>query len=139
MGVVAFACGLPRRCREFIHPQDMRPDRHVVDGGDAECVKTAKDKAIASVQAAHRPAISGFPNMALLIRTRVRGRLPGDGMMSKAMDSAALDELAAMVSLSVKEGNKDKVAALLVMMRSAVMRQADLLPIEAPPALVFAA
>lgn len=58
-------------------------------------------------------------------------------MISKAIDPARLDDLAATVGLSVKEADKAKVAALLVAMRSGVMRRADLLPFDSPPALFF--
>ncbi|MCC8934991.1 hypothetical protein CI1B_44370 [Bradyrhizobium ivorense] len=58
-------------------------------------------------------------------------------MISKAIDPAGLADLSAMAGLSVKDANKAKVAALLVAMRSGVMRRAELLPVESPPALVF--
>jgi len=58
-------------------------------------------------------------------------------MMKGALESAALDDLAARVGFSVKEANKTGVSALLASVRENVMLRADLLPIESPPALFF--
>jgi hypothetical protein len=58
-------------------------------------------------------------------------------MTSKALDPARLDELAATAGFTVKQANKASVAALLASIREGVMRRADALPIEFPPALVF--
>jgi hypothetical protein len=57
--------------------------------------------------------------------------------MNKAMDPVRLDDLAATVGFSVKDANKAKVAEFLAAVRDGVMRRADALPIEWPPALVF--
>ena len=58
-------------------------------------------------------------------------------MANKAIEPDQLDDLAAMAGLSIPEADKAQVAALLASMREAVMRKADVLPIEAPPALSF--
>ena len=58
-------------------------------------------------------------------------------MNNKAIDPASLDNLAATVDFSVEEANKAKVSALLASIRHGVMRRADVLPIDSPPALVF--
>ena len=58
-------------------------------------------------------------------------------MTSKAIDPARLDDLAATTGFTVKQANKASVAALLASIREGVMRRADALPIEFPPALVF--
>jgi len=58
-------------------------------------------------------------------------------MNNKAIDPASLDDLAAAVNLSFKEPDKTKVSALLASIRHGVMRRADVLPIDSPPALVF--
>jgi hypothetical protein len=58
-------------------------------------------------------------------------------MTSKAIDPTSLDDLAATVDFSVKEANKAKVSALLASVRTGVIRRADVLPIDSPPALVF--
>jgi hypothetical protein len=58
-------------------------------------------------------------------------------MTNKAIDPTSLDDLAATVHFSVKEANKAKVPALLASIRTGVMRRADVLPIDSPPALVF--
>ena len=60
-----------------------------------------------------------------------------EGITSKALDPARLDDLAATAGFSVKQANKANVAALLASIREGVMRRADALPIEFPPALVF--
>ena len=58
-------------------------------------------------------------------------------MTNKAMDPAKLDDLAATVGFSVKEANRANLSASLASMREGVMRRADALPIEFPPALAF--
>jgi hypothetical protein len=58
-------------------------------------------------------------------------------MANKAIEPDQLDDLAAMAGLSIREADKTHVAALLASMREAVMRRANVLPIEAPPALSF--
>jgi hypothetical protein len=58
-------------------------------------------------------------------------------MISKALDPARLDELAATAGFSVKQADKANLSALLASIREGVMRRADALPIEFPPALVF--
>ncbi len=58
-------------------------------------------------------------------------------MIEKAIPPAHLDELAGMVGFSVKEANKAAISALLLSTREAVMRRADTLPIDQPPALLF--
>jgi hypothetical protein len=58
-------------------------------------------------------------------------------MTDKAIDPTSLDDLAATVDFSVKEANKAKVSALLAAIRNGVMRRADVLPIDSPPAFVF--
>jgi hypothetical protein len=58
-------------------------------------------------------------------------------MANKAIEPDQLDDLAAMAGLSIREADKTQVAALLASMREAVMRRANVLPIEAPPALSF--
>jgi hypothetical protein len=45
--------------------------------------------------------------------------------------------LAATAGFSVKQADKANVSALLASIREGVMRRADALPIEFPPALVF--
>jgi hypothetical protein len=58
-------------------------------------------------------------------------------MMKKALEPARLDDLAATVGFSIKETNKVGISALLASIRREVMRRADALPIESPPALLF--
>jgi hypothetical protein len=58
-------------------------------------------------------------------------------MIAKAIQPARLDELAAMVGLSVKDANKDNVSAMLFSIREGVMTCADALAADYPPALVF--
>ena len=58
-------------------------------------------------------------------------------MSIKAIDPASIDELETKVDFSVKQANKAKVTALLASIRNGVMRSADVLPIDSPPALVF--
>ena len=58
-------------------------------------------------------------------------------MMEKALDPARLDELAATVGFFIKETNRAGISALLASMRTGVMRRANALPVDAPPALVF--
>jgi hypothetical protein len=58
-------------------------------------------------------------------------------MIGKAIPSDRLDDLAAMVGFSVKAANKVGVSALLFSLRDGVMRCADALPIDYPPALLF--
>jgi hypothetical protein len=58
-------------------------------------------------------------------------------MMEKALEPARLDDLAATVGFSIKEADKAGISALLASTRKAVMRRADALPIESPPALLF--
>jgi hypothetical protein len=48
-----------------------------------------------------------------------------------------LGDLEAMAGLSVREADKTQVSALLASMREGVMRRADALPMESPPALFF--
>jgi len=60
-----------------------------------------------------------------------------DGMTSKPLDPTTLDDFAASAGFSVKEANKAKVSALLASIRNGVMRRADVLPIDSPPALIF--
>ena len=58
-------------------------------------------------------------------------------MTGKVFQPARLDELAAMVGLSVKEANKAEVSFLLLSIRESVMRSVASVPIETPPALFF--
>jgi hypothetical protein len=58
-------------------------------------------------------------------------------MANKTIEPDQLDDLAAMAGLSIREANKTQVAALLKSTREAVIRRANVLPIEAPPALSF--
>jgi hypothetical protein len=58
-------------------------------------------------------------------------------MTSKAIDPARLGELAAAANLTVKDANKAKISELLAAIRNGVMRRADGLPIDTPPALLF--
>jgi hypothetical protein len=58
-------------------------------------------------------------------------------MTNKARDPARLDDLAATVGFSVKEANRANPSAFLASIREGVMRRADALPIEFPPALVL--
>jgi hypothetical protein len=58
-------------------------------------------------------------------------------MANKAVEPDQLDDLVAAAGLSIREADKTQVAALLASMREAVMRKADVLPIEASPALSF--
>jgi hypothetical protein len=58
-------------------------------------------------------------------------------MTIRAIEPARLDDLAATVGFSVKEVNKANISALLASIRESVMRRADALPIESPPALFF--
>jgi hypothetical protein len=58
-------------------------------------------------------------------------------MTNKPIDPISLGDLAATVDFSVKEANKAKVSALLASIRNGVMRRADVLPIDSPPALIF--
>lgn len=58
-------------------------------------------------------------------------------MANKAVEPDQLDDLAAMAGLSIREADKSQVAALLASMRETVMLKANVLPIEAPPALSF--
>jgi hypothetical protein len=58
-------------------------------------------------------------------------------MTNKTIDPARLGDLAATAGFSVKETNKTAVSALLASIRDGVMRRADALPIESPPALFF--
>jgi hypothetical protein len=58
-------------------------------------------------------------------------------MMEKALEPARLDDLAATVGFSVKETNKAGISVFLASIRREVMRRADALPIESPPALLF--
>jgi hypothetical protein len=66
-----------------------------------------------------------------------RGWLPGSWTNNnKAIDPTSLDDVAASVDFSV-EANKANLSALLAAPRNAVMRRADVLPIDWPQALVF--
>jgi hypothetical protein len=67
-------------------------------------------------------------------RTDPRGDVMTNNM---AIEPGQLDDLAAIVGLSVKEANKVQVCTLLASTRESVMRRADALPVEAPPALFF--
>jgi hypothetical protein len=58
-------------------------------------------------------------------------------MFKKALEPARLDDLAATVGFSVREANKTEISAFLASTRENVMRRADVLPIEFPPALAF--
>ena len=58
-------------------------------------------------------------------------------MTGNAIDPTSLDDLAATVNLPFKEADRAKVSALLASIRHGVMRRADVLPIDSPPALVF--
>jgi len=58
-------------------------------------------------------------------------------MTNKAIDSTSLGDLARTVGLTMRETDRPKVSELLVSMRDDVMRRADALPIESPPALFF--
>jgi hypothetical protein len=58
-------------------------------------------------------------------------------MADRAIAMDQLDGLAAMAGLTVREADKTQVSALLASTRQAVMRRADVLPIESPPALSF--
>jgi len=58
-------------------------------------------------------------------------------MSSSAIDPPQLGSLAAAVGLSIEEANRTEISALLASIRSEVMRNADALPIESPPALIF--
>jgi len=58
-------------------------------------------------------------------------------MTNKAIDATSLGNPATTVDFSVKEANKAKVSALLASIRNGVMRRADVLPIDSPPAIVF--
>jgi hypothetical protein len=58
-------------------------------------------------------------------------------MANKTIEPDQLDDLAAMAGLSIREADKTQIAALLKSTREAVMRRANVLPIEAPPALSF--
>jgi len=53
------------------------------------------------------------------------------------INPAIVNELAATVSLSIDEPDRAGIAALMASVRAAVIRRADTLPIESPPALVF--
>ena len=58
-------------------------------------------------------------------------------MTNRAMDPASLDILAATVGLSVRGTDKADVSALLSSIRESVVRTADALPVDSPPALFF--
>jgi hypothetical protein len=58
-------------------------------------------------------------------------------MTDKATEPVPIDDLAAAAGLSVREADKSKVGALLVSIRTGVMRKVEALPIESPPALFF--
>jgi hypothetical protein len=58
-------------------------------------------------------------------------------MINKAIEPARIDDLAATVGFSVKVDNRAAVSTLLASIREGVMRRADALPIETPPALFF--
>jgi hypothetical protein len=58
-------------------------------------------------------------------------------MRTKALEPARLDDLAATIGFSVKEADIANVSAFLASTRENVMRRADALPIELPPALFF--
>jgi hypothetical protein len=54
-------------------------------------------------------------------------------VIARAIEPAVLDEVAAMVSLSVKEANKAGISTLLLSIRERVMQAADVLPAALPP------
>jgi hypothetical protein len=58
-------------------------------------------------------------------------------MSDDPMNPAIVSELAATVNLSIAEVDRVGIAALMASARAAVIRRADTLPIESPPALVF--
>ena len=58
-------------------------------------------------------------------------------MMEKALEPGQLDDLAATVGFSVKDTNKAGISALLASTRTSVMRRANALSVDAPPALFF--
>ena len=58
-------------------------------------------------------------------------------MTGKAIRPAVLNDVAAMVGLSVKDANKASISALLLSIRERVMRKAEMLPAEKPPVLAF--
>jgi hypothetical protein len=58
-------------------------------------------------------------------------------MAHKMFEPATLNDLAAMVEFSLKEADKTQVASLLTSVREGVMRRANLLAIESPPALFY--
>ena len=58
-------------------------------------------------------------------------------MTGNSIDPTSLDDLAPTVNLFLKQADKTKVSALLASIRHGVMRRADVLPIDSPPALVF--
>ena len=59
------------------------------------------------------------------------------GMINKAIEPARLDDLAGSVGFSIKDAHKANVSTLLASIREGVMRRADALPIDSPPALFF--
>jgi len=58
-------------------------------------------------------------------------------MTSKPIDPSRLDDLAAAAGFSIKEANKPEISALLASIRENVLRRADALPIDYPPAVFF--
>jgi hypothetical protein len=58
-------------------------------------------------------------------------------MANGAIVPDQLDDLVAMAGLLLREADKAKVSAILTSTRQAVMRRADVLPVESPPALSF--
>jgi hypothetical protein len=58
-------------------------------------------------------------------------------MTNTAIEPARLDDFATAAGFSVKETDKATVSKLLASTREGVMRKADALPIDSPPALAF--
>ena len=58
-------------------------------------------------------------------------------MTNKANDPTNPEDLTATADFSVKEPNKAKVSVLLALIRNGIMRRAEVLPIDSPPAFVF--
>ena len=58
-------------------------------------------------------------------------------MIRKAIQSACLDELAAMVGFSVRDADKGAISTLLLVTREGVMEWADPMKTDSPPALQF--
>lgn len=58
-------------------------------------------------------------------------------MSDNRINPEIVNELAATVNLSIAEADRGGIATLMASVRAAVIRRADTLPIESPPALVF--